>query len=207
MLALCSQTYSQLDLHGSYMIITPQSLLYLTDGENRTFTPNSGILSQYWLIYPYCDNYIIQNAQTQQFVSCPLTAGAPCVSASKPQELYLPYQHSEGDIFVFAENSFGLLLHHTAKNQLTLGVRTRMLRRSYSILFQYGFVSSRILCRIISILTSLKEECQNLLFNSDRNNHGLYCVCIKQDSKSEMALVNLRSNDLAFWLIWRALHT
>lgn len=164
MLALCSQTYSQLDLHGSYMKITPQSLLYLTDGENLAFTPSSGILSQDWLIYPYCDNYIIQNAQTQQFVSCPLTAGAPCVSASKPQELYLPYQHSEDDIFVSAENSFGLLLRHTAKNQLTLGVRTRMLRRSYSILFQYGFVSSRILCRIISILTSFEGRMSKFAF-------------------------------------------
>ena len=45
------------------------------------------------------------------------------MSVSKPQELYMPYQHSEGDIFVLAENSSGLLLHHTTNNQLALGLR------------------------------------------------------------------------------------
>jgi hypothetical protein len=123
LLALCSQAYSQIDLNGSYMIITPKSLLYLTDGQTLTFTPSNGFQNQYWFIYPYRDNYIIQNVQSQQFVSCPLTAEAPCVSSSRPQELYLPYQHSADDIFVFAENSSGLLLHHTSNNQLTLGPR------------------------------------------------------------------------------------
>lgn len=45
------------------------------------------------------------------------------MSVSKPQDLYMPYQHSKGDIFVLAETSSGLLLHHTTNNRLALGPR------------------------------------------------------------------------------------